>query len=228
MIQLIMNKKILLLEDDIALNETIVDYFESLNYDISYVYDGNSAIETIYENNFDLLLLDVNVPDINGFEILKSIREEGINTPAIFITSLNSLDNVEDGFNSGCDDYIRKPFALKELKLRVETILRREFFHQKSSLIQISKDIFYETTSNLLKIKEENIQLNNKDAKLLKLFLQNIDKLLSHEEIYSALWEYDEEISQSALRTYIKNLRKYLGKEKIVSIKKFGYRFTTK
>ncbi|HIP12565.1 MAG TPA: response regulator transcription factor [Arcobacter sp.] len=223
-----MNKKILLLEDDIALNETIVDYFESLNYDISYVYDGNSAIETIYENNFDLLLLDVNVPDINGFEILKSIREEGINTPAIFITSLNSLDNVEDGFNSGCDDYIRKPFALKELKLRVETILRREFFHQKSSLIQISKDIFYETTSNLLKIKEENIQLNNKDAKLLKLFLQNIDKLLSHEEIYSALWEYDEEISQSALRTYIKNLRKYLGKEKIVSIKKFGYRFTTK
>jgi len=223
-----MKKKLLLLEDDIALNETIVDYFENLDYIVTSVYDGNSALDAIYENSFDLLLLDVNVPDMNGFEILKSAREEGSTTPAIFITSLNSMSDVENGYDSGCDDYIRKPFALKELKLRVETILKREFFHNESSKVQIGTNIYYDTHSDLLSVDSDEIQLTNKDAKLLKLFLQNRDKLVTHETIYSALWEYDEDISESALRTYIKNLRKYLGKEKIVSIKKLGYRFTTK
>ncbi len=223
-----MNKKLLLLEDDIALNQTIAAYFEDFDYDIIAVYDGISAQDTIYENNFDLLLLDVNVPDINGFDLLKSIREENITTPAIFITSLNSMTSLEEGFDSGCDDYIRKPFALKELLIRVETILKREFFHKNNDKIKIDEDIYYNTKSNVLTINDKTIQLSNKEATLLKLFLQKLDQRISHEAIYSALWEYDEEISPSALRTYIKNLRKYLGKEKIVSIKKLGYRFTTK
>ena len=223
-----MKKKLLLLEDDMALNETVVDYFETLGFIVTPVYDGNSALDAIYENSFDLLLLDVNVPDMNGFEILKNAREQGATTPAIFITSLNSMSDVENGYDSGCDDYIRKPFALKELKLRVETILKRDFFHNESSKVQIDTNIYYDTHSDLLTIDRDEIQLNNKDAKLLKLFLQNRDALVTHETIYSTLWEYDEEISETALRTYIKNLRKYLGKEKIVSIKKLGYRFTTK
>ncbi|MFT7004522.1 MAG: DNA-binding response OmpR family regulator [Sulfurimonas sp.] len=223
-----MKKKLLILEDDIALNETISDYFENLSFSVITVYDGNSALDAIYENNFDLLLLDVNVPDINGFEILKSIREQNISTPAIFITSLNSMIDLESGYDSGCDDYIRKPFALKELKLRVDTILKREFFHSNSTKVEICTNIYYDSSSDLLSVNGEDVQLNNKDAKLLKLFLQNKDTLVTHETIYSTLWEYGEEISESALRTYIKNLRKYLGKEKIVSIKKLGYRFTTK
>lgn len=221
-----MKKKLLLLEDDIALSDTIVDFFESLGYSITPVYDGNTAQEAIYESSFDLLLLDVNVPDINGFEILKSAREQGSTTPAVFITSLNSMSDLENGYDSGCDDYIRKPFALKELKLRVESILKRDFFHNNSDKVEIDADISYDTHSGVLRVDKDEIQLNNKEAKLLKLFLQNRDKLVTHESIYSALWYYDEEISESALRTYIKNLRKYLGKEKIVSIKKLGYRFT--
>jgi DNA-binding response OmpR family regulator len=225
---LFMKKKLLLLEDDMALNETVVDYFENLGFSVMAVYDGNTALDAIYENNFDLLLLDINVPDINGFEILQSIREQDITTPAIFITSLNSMVDLENGYDSGCDDYIRKPFALKELKLRVESILKREFFHNSSSKIEIDANIYYDTSSDMLSIDGDEVQLNNKDAKLLKLFLQNKDTLVTHETIYSTLWEYGEQISESALRTYIKNLRKYLGKEKIVSIKKLGYRFTTK
>jgi DNA-binding response OmpR family regulator len=223
-----MKKKLLLLEDDIALNETIVDYFENLGFSVSAVYDGNSALDAIYENNFDLLLLDVNVPDINGFEILKSIREQDIATPAIFITSLNSMVDLEKGYDSGCDDYIRKPFALKELKLRVQNILKREFFHNDSNKIEIDANIYYDSENNLLNVNGQEVQLKNKDAKLLKLFLQNKNKLVTHETIYATLWEYGEDISESALRTYVKNLRKHLGKEKIVSIKKLGYRFTTK
>ncbi len=223
-----MNKKLLLLEDDMALNETVTDYLESLSYDVISVYDGNSAVEAIYENSFDLLLMDVNVPDMTGFEILQNLREDDVTTPAIFITSLNSMVDLEMGYDSGCDDYIRKPFVLKELKLRIETILKRDFFHKKSDNIQIDTNIFYDISSDILHIDEKEIHLNNKDAKLLKLFLQNKDQTILHETIYSTLWEYNEDISQSAVRTYIKNLRRYLGKDKIVSIKKLGYRFTTK
>jgi two-component system, OmpR family, response regulator len=221
-----MKKRLLLLEDDMALNETVVDYLENCDFEVTPVYDGSSAQDAIYENNFDLLLLDVNVPDINGFELLKNVREQGKNTPTIFITSLNSMSDVESGYDSGCDDYIRKPFALKELLLRIETILKREFFHSESERVQIDENIYYDTKNDQLSVDGEKVQLNNKDAKLLKLFLQNQNTLLSHETIYENLWEYGEEISESALRTYIKNLRKYLGKEKIVSVKKLGYRFT--
>jgi DNA-binding response OmpR family regulator len=222
-----MKKKIFLLEDDITLNETVTEYFEDLGYEVVSAYDGNEALEAIYEKNFDILLLDVNVPDINGFDLLKEVRAQGVQTPAIYITSLNSMVDVENGFGSGCDDYIRKPFSLKELQLRVETIIKRSFFHQKDDQITIENNIFYNTSNDTLTIKGENIQLNNKDAKLLKLFIQHKNEILSHETIYNYLWEYDEEVSESALRTYIKNLRKYLGKEKIVSIKKLGYKFTS-
>lgn len=222
-----MKKRILLLEDDLALNETIVDYLEGLAFDVTSVYDGSSAEEVMYENSFDLFLLDVNVPDINGFELLKNAREAGSNTPAIFITSLNAMSDVESGYESGCDDYIRKPFALKELLLRIESILKREFFHSANEKVQIDTNIFYDTQSDVLSVDGEDIQLKNKEAKLLKLFLQNRDTLLAHETIYANLWEYGEDISESALRTYIKNLRKLIGGEKIVSIKKLGYRFTS-
>lgn len=222
-----MKKRLLLLEDDLALNETIVDYLESLDFHVTPVYDGNSAQEVMFEKVFDLFLLDVNVPDINGFELLKNARAEGSSTPAIFITSLNSMSDVESGYESGCDDYIRKPFALKELKLRIDTILKREFFHNVNKKVKIDTNIFYDTQNNMLSIDGKNIQLKNKEAKLLKLFLQNRNTLLTHETIYSHLWEYGEEISESALRTYIKNLRKLIGGEKIVSLKKLGYRFTS-
>lgn len=219
-----MKTKLLLLEDDLTLSETIVEYFEEEGFDVVPVYDGEEAVSAIYENGFDLLLLDVNVPTMNGFEVLKQIREENNSTPAIFITSLNSMTSLEEGFESGCDDYIRKPFELKELLLRVQTIIKREFAN-KSELVKIDDNIFFDTKANELKNDGELIKLNFKELKLLKFFLQHPNELLSHDRIYDYVWEYDEEYSDNSLRTYIKNLRKALGKDKIVSLKKLGYRF---
>jgi DNA-binding response OmpR family regulator len=219
-----MKSKILLLEDDLNLSETVSDYFEEKGFEVVCVYDGDDAIAAIYETNFDLLLLDVNVPNKNGFEVLKEIRSENNNVPAIFTTSLNSMDSLEEGFSSGCDDYIRKPFELKELLIRVQTILKREFSH-KSDVIHISDGITFNSISNELKHKDEEIKLNLKELKLLKFFLQHPNELLVHDRIYDYVWEYDEEYSDNSLRTYIKNLRKILGKDKIVSLKKLGYRF---
>ena len=110
-----MKSKILLLEDDLNLSETVCEYFEEQGFEVICVYNGDEAICAIYENSFDLLLLDVNVPNKNGFEVLKEVRKENNNVPAIFTTSLNSMDSLEEGYLSGCDDYIRKPFELKEL-----------------------------------------------------------------------------------------------------------------
>lgn len=219
-----MKTKLLLLEDDLTLNETIVEYFEEQDYEVVAVYDGEEALSAIYENVFDLLLLDVNVPGMNGFEVLKQIREEKNSVPAIFITSLNSMDSLEEGFNSGCDDYIRKPFELKELLIRVQTIIKREFSN-KNELVQISSNITFDLIANELKKDGVVEKLNLKELKLLKFFLQHPNELLVHDRIYDYVWEYDEEYSDNSLRTYIKNLRKILGKERIVSLKKLGYRF---
>jgi len=215
--------KILLLEDDLNLNETIKEYLEDEGFEVDAAYDSDEAFEKIYENSYDILLLDVMVPGENGFEILKKIEKE---IPTIFITSLNSVEDLEKGYESGCDDYIRKPFALKELKLRVETLLKREF-ETKDDLVKIDKDLYFDL-KNLELYKNKNVvSLKPKEKKLLKLFLKNKNRSVSHEQIYNTLWDYEETPSDTSLRTYIKNLRKILGKDKIVSIKKHGYRFIT-
>ena len=219
-----MKIKLLLLEDDLTLSETVIDYFEEEGFEVVPAYDGQEALELVYENSFDLLLLDVNVPELNGFEVLQKLRKENNNTPAIFITSLNSMNSLEEGFSSGCDDYIRKPFELKELLIRVQTIIKREYSN-KSDIKKISENIEFDVISNELKKDGQTIKLNLKELKLLKLFLQHPNELLVHDRIYDNVWDYDEEYSDNSLRTYIKNLRKILGKDKIVSLKKLGYRF---
>ena len=219
-----MKSKILLLEDDYNLSETVAEYFEEEGFEVICVYDGEDAISKIYEETFDLFLLDVNVPNKNGFEVLKEARANGKTTPAIFITSLNSMDSLEEGFTSGCDDYIRKPFELKELQLRVQTLIKKEF-SKKNELIKIGTNVTFNPISNELKCDNEEVKLNLKELKLLKLFLQHPNELLTHDRIYDFVWNYDEEYSDNSLRTYIKNLRKILGKDTIVSFKKLGYRF---
>ncbi len=221
------NPRIFLLEDDVNLNETVVEFLEENGYSVDAAHDGDEAEELMYENSYDLYLLDVNVPGTNGFELLKRVRENRDSVPAIFVTSLNTIDDLEAGYNSGCDDYLKKPFELKELLFRVQTLLKREFSHVNKELIKIADDIEYNMLTNELIVSKEVVRIQNKEALLLKLFLQKRGEIVSHDVIYDTLWGYDEISSDQALRTYIKNLRKLLGKERIVSVKKLGYKFTT-
>jgi len=222
------NAKILLLEDDANLNDTITDFLEEEGYDVTSTYDGYEAQDSLYESKFDLLLLDVNTPGIDGFTLLKEARANNVVAPSIFITSLDGVEDLERGFQSGCDDYIRKPFVLKELAIRVETLLRRGFFHEAKELISLGENIEYNTKSNELLVNGVAETLGNKESALFKLFMKQPDEVLSHERIYKELWDYDEDPSDTALRTYIKNIRKIIGKDRIVSIKKQGYKFTSK
>jgi len=217
--------EILLLEDDNNLNETISEYLEDEGYGVVCVFSGEEAEEALYERSFDLLLLDVNVPGPNGFEVLKNARSQNLETPAIYMTSLNAMDDVERGYASGGDDYLRKPFALKELLLRIQSILKRNYFHANSQDIKIADGMSYDVDKGVLYKEDMLVALHDKEAKLLKLFMQHRNEVLTHEVILQHLWEFDETPSDDALRTYIKNLRKILGKDKIESLKRIGYLF---
>jgi len=221
-----MTSHILLLEDDIQLSDTIKQFLELKGYEVHTAYDGLEAEEIAYEKHLDLMLLDVKVPHINGFDFLKQLRQEGKEIPAIFITSLNSVEDVEKGFALGCDDYIRKPFALKELLVRVESLLKRSFGTHEERIV-LGDGLFFDIKELTLTQDGKKIGLKTKEIKLLSLFLQHADTLLEYKTINEALWEYDEKPSAGALRTYIKRLRAAIGKEKIETVKNIGYRFVT-
>ena len=219
-----MNQTLLLLEDDLQLSDTVKQFLELKGYEVYCAYDGLQAQDMVYEKQIDLMLLDVKVPYLNGFEFLRSLREEGKEIPAIFITSLNSVEDVEKGFDVGCDDYIRKPFALKELLVRVESLLKRTYGTHEER-VALSEGLFFDTKEFQLMQGEERIPLKTKELKLLALFLQHQNELLTYDKINDALWEYDEEPSSGSLRTYIKTLRSSVGKDSIETVKNIGYRF---
>jgi len=221
-----MTQTLLLLEDDLQLSDTVKQFLELKGYEVYCAYDGLEAQNIVYEKHIDLMLLDVKVPHLNGFEFLKTVRKEGNNVPAIFITSLNSVEDVEEGFTMGCDDYIRKPFALKELLVRVESLLKRSFGTHDEK-VELGDGLSFDTKEMILTKNKSRIALKTKELKLLSLFLQHTNELLTYEKINEALWEYDEEPSSGSLRTYIKTLRSSIGKEKIETIKNIGYRFVT-
>ncbi len=221
-----MSVKIFLLEDDPTLNETLVDFLQDSGYEVEAVMDGYEAESLLYENRYDLILLDVNVPNLNGFELLKSVRSFGVTTPVIYITARDGVDDVEKGFNAGAEDYIKKPFALKELQIRIEAVLKR---HNKTGDdIELCNGIIFSPSSGELITKDGPHKLSHKETKLLEIFVSKKGEVISHEYIFNELWDYDETPSDSSLRTYIKNLRKILGKERIESIKKRGYRYVAK
>ena len=215
---------ILLLEDDIQLSDTVKQFLEYSGYTIYPAYDASSAKDILYEKSIDLMLLDIKVPHQNGFDFLQDVRDSGDFTPAIFITSLNSVDDVTRGFDIGCDDYIRKPFALKELLARVEAISKRNFGSHDNQ-IDLNNGYSFDIKGLFLSHKEEKVSLKTKESKLLALFLKSPDELLTYEAIFEVLWEYDETPSQGSLRAYINTLRHILGKDKIETVKHMGYRY---
>ncbi len=217
-------QNILLLEDDLQLSDTVKQFLEYSGYAVYPAYDALEAKEIVYEKNIDLMLLDIKVPHQNGFDFLKELRDEGNVTPAIFITSLNSVDDVTKGFNIGCDDYIRKPFALKELLARIEATSKRNFGTTQHKL-ELGNGYAFDIKGLFLTHNNQKVSLKTKEAKLLALFLKNPNRLLSYDEIFEALWEYDETPSQGSLRAYVNTLRHLIGKEHIETIKNAGYRY---
>ena len=215
--------KILLVEDDETLSELIGEYLSEQGYDVTVRADAKQALDVAYERNFDILIFDVKLPKGDGFSLLAELRQLGNDTPAIFTTSLNTLQDLEIGYKSGCDDYLKKPYELKELLLRIQILLKRKFSHVNGDFIALEGGYKFYPGSKTLRQNGQIVNLSNKESELLALFLKNKNSLLSKETIFEKIWSYDEEPSELSLRVYIKNLRRIVGKEAIVNRRGDGY-----
>ena len=218
--------KVLLLEDDMMLSEIISEFLQTLGYKVTTVYDGEEAEDIVYSQKFELLLLDVNVPKINGFEFLKSFRTTGNNTPAIFITSLHNSEDLVEGFDAGCDDYIKKPFDLVELKTRIDNI-KRHFHIDEKKVYKITNHINYDTVTKSLFVDDKAYILPKREADILEYLITHKERTVSTNEFIDNLWSYEDAPVEATIRTYIKNLRKHLPKDMIMTVKGVGYRFNS-
>ena len=219
-----MKKKILITEDDNDLNSTISKFLALKDFEVKSVYDGQSAVDKVYEEHFDIILLDIKLPFINGYDVAKNIREFS-DVAIIFLTSLDSQKDIEQGFLSGGDDYITKPFSLNELLLRINAILRRTFENKEK--IQITDEIYFDTIKSSLFKNQEPVKLTAKEIKLLQLFLKNKNSVLTRETIFNDIYDYEEKPNEASLRVFINKLRHLIGKDKIQTVKNIGYKYVS-
>ncbi len=217
--------KILLLEDEYALRISIKEFLEDNNYVVDDYYHGDDAFDAIYYSSYDLLLLDVNVPGMSGFELLEQVRKNEIDTPAIFITSFTEIDNLEKGFDVGCNDYIKKPFELAELRLRVATALKLASPKSKDSIIKLSLNYEYDTKNFILKHNDKEIKLSKTEKMILDLFVKHKNQVVTPQMIREYVW--DDYVDPANIRVQINNLRKKLDKNLLVNIRGVGYKLET-
>lgn len=215
--------KILLLEDDKVLAETIQEELEDNNFECFVALTGNSALELSFNNKFDLYLLDINVPGTIGTKLLEELRASGDTTPAIFITSMSDEESVLNGYKSGGDDYIRKPFTIAEMLVRIKALLRR-VYGSSDKLYKISDTICFDTASNELHIDDTMHRIPKLEGKLLTFFCKNSGRIVSKDEIIDAVWD-ERYPSDTVVRVHIKNIKKLIGAKHIINIKGVGYKF---
>ena len=211
--------KILLLEDDTTLAETLIDLLSEEGYEIEWVRDGDSAIDVTYSKVFDLMLLDVNVPGLDGFSTLQTLRDSSINTPAIFISALDDIISLSKGFEVGANDYMKKPFDFDELLIRIQALIRQS--HQsRQNIISLNEFSFYIDSGELYK-DGEYVPLTDYEQRLMQLFFKHLNSTIKKEDILFEL-SSGEEASEGALRVRINKLRK-IGLP-IQTVKSVGYR----
>ena len=188
--------------------------------------DGLEAFEAIKKNSYDLLLLDISVPGLDGLSFLEKIHELKIFVPTIFISALVDIEDISRAYNLGCYDYLKKPFELKELDLRINNI-KRLFKINDDDILSVSNDITIDKKNLLVKVNDKEIHISVKELNVLEYLMKHKNKPISVDELTSNIWSYENTPLGTTIRTYIKNLRKVLGEEYITNIRGVGYRFNS-
>lgn len=215
--------KILLLEDELILKESIEEFLTSQNYTVDGFENSDDAYDAIFSTEYDLLLLDVNVPgEYNGFSLRKELAKEGKNIPTIFVTSMSNADALIQGYATGCCDYIKKPFDLTELILRVRHALKSNCFKTKDDFIELPEDYQYNVTTYELTCKSKPIPISKRESEILNLFIIHRNKVVSTDLLYENIW--DNNVDSANARVQINNLRRKLPKDLIKNIYGLGYR----
>lgn len=211
--------KILLLEDNKTLNETIKLKLELKGYKVNSYIDGQDAMDNVMDG-FSCFVLDINVPNVDGIKILKKIRSFYPQVPIIIISASVELDTIKKSYDFGCNDYLKKPFFIDELEIKVDKLC----IIPKNEIL-FDKNCFFNFDEKLLKIDERKIELTEKETLLMNLFLQNKNIIVTYESIQNYVWE-GEYSSMDAIRTLIRRLRKKLLSPYIKSSTSRGYIFS--
>jgi len=214
--------KILLLEDDSLFAESLIDLLE--DYDVTLAKNGQDALDLVYKNRFDLYIFDINVPLINGLNLLKELRFANDNTPTIFLTSYSDKETLKTAFNNGGDDFLSKPVDSEELLLRIKAILRRNATNYYKKCIDL---LCHDETQKIFFYDSKELNLSKKEYELLKLLVQNVNKVVTKEIISDRLWSSSDGISEGSIRVYITKI-KNLTNLNIENIRGVGYKLISK
>ena len=214
--------RILILEDETILAISVQEFLEDSGYEVVHFVNAHNAFDAIYEGAFDLLLLDVKVSgSMNGFQLLSTLRENNIATPAIFITSLNNIEDLTQGYKCGCCDYIRKPFDLAELKLRVEQVIQTQCFQSVDDTIELPLSYRYNTKKMELLLDDNRVTLSRRETSILELLIKYRGSVVSYEMFWEEVW--GEWIDPTNIRVQVGTLRRKLEKSFIKNIRGVGY-----
>lgn len=219
--------RILIVEDEELLAERIKDVLEKEKYLPEVEYDGENGLSRILGENYDLILLDILLPKLNGLSLLKEVRSQGIKTPVLLLTAKNQTEDKVKGLDYGADDYLTKPFSIAELLARIRSLLRRTSI-EKSTLLACA-DLHLDSVTHEVKRENKNIELTNKEFSILEFLLYNKNRVVSRLSIAEHVWgdNFDLFTMTNFVDVHIKNLRKKIeieGKEEIIkTMRGVGY-----
>lgn len=224
-----MNKKILLAEDDRNLGTLLRNYLSAKNYETTLFSTGRQALEAYSPGLFDLCILDIMMPEMDGITVAKTIRKADPAIPVIFLTAKNQEEDIIEGFKSGADDYITKPFSMEELLYRIEAIFRRTagtVAAKEEEICHIGEYVF-DNKRQILTIGDDQINLTTKESELLELLFKHKNEMLERNYALKSIWIDDNYFNARSMDVYITRLRKYLKKDpavRILNIHGKGYR----
>ncbi len=212
--------KILLVEDDIMLNEMITEYLASTGHAITSAKSGNESLKILNEQKFDLLILDINLPDIDGFTILENMHEQKRMIPTIYISALIDIEEISRAFDLGCYDYLKKPFHLKELTLRINKLLKTRIVPQRHK--RLSKHYSFDAETMTLLFNNEPHILPKRQLQIIELLAQNRSLVVNYDMFRNYVWN-DDYIDNPTIRAEVNRVKTVLKEDFIKNIRGSGY-----
>ncbi len=214
--------RILIVEDEHKIANSIKRGFEQENWAADVAYDGEGGYDMASSEDYDVMVLDLMLPKMDGVAVCKKLREEGIHTPILMLTARGALSDKVEGLNSGADDYLVKPFAFEELLARIRALSRRPK-EAKGEELKV-KSLTLNSNSFEVKKDGKSIELSRKEFSLLEYLMRNVGKVVSKENIIAHVWDYEADILPNTVEVFIGYLRNKLGGDVIKTVRGFGYR----
>ncbi len=215
--------RILIIEDEVELAKPVRRFLQRNAFAVDYAPDGKAGLDLALANNYDCILLDLNLPKLDGLEVASKLRHNHNQTPILMLTARTRQDQIWEGFENGTDDYMTKPFDLKELLLRVQALIRRSSRNQEAVLQAGAVELDPQTRS--VRVSGELVELNSKEYGILEYLLRNKNKLVSTEELLEHVWDREIDMFTQTVRTNMKTLRRKIDPDKtfIKNIRGQGY-----